>query len=76
MMTRLFVLVSSLVFVIQIGYGQINGTPEPCTDGNQNTCICDDAPVLCTIGELDGYSYEMTTYLHPDDGPDLSLIHI
>ncbi len=47
-----------------------NEPPELCTDGSQNTCQCDTAPILCSIDELDGYQYEMSTFLHPDDGPD------
>jgi hypothetical protein len=43
--------------------------PAPCTNGNQNTCKCHTSPVLCTIDELDGYTYSMTHYLHPTDGP-------
>lgn len=43
--------------------------PAPCTNGTQNTCKCNTSPVLCSIEELDGYSYSMTTYLHPTDGP-------
>lgn len=43
--------------------------PAPCTNGTQNTCKCNTSPVLCSIEELDGYSYSMTWYLHPTDGP-------
>ena len=43
--------------------------PEPCIDGNQNTCKCHTSPVLCSIDELDGYQFTMTTFLHVQDGP-------
>ena len=41
-----------------------------CIDGTEDSCTCDTAPLLCNIGELDGYTYGMSTFLHPDDGPD------
>jgi hypothetical protein len=44
--------------------------PDPCLTGGENTCTCELSPVLCSINELDGYTYEMTTFLHPNDGPD------
>jgi len=43
--------------------------PAPCTDGNQPTCACETAPILCTVDELNGYEYSMTTFQHPGDGP-------
>lgn len=43
--------------------------PAPCTNGTQNTCKCNTSPVLCSIEELDGYTYAMTTYNHYQDGP-------
>ena len=43
--------------------------PEPCTTGGENTCKCNTSPILCTIDELDGYSYSMTHTLHASDGP-------
>lgn len=49
--------------------GQVNGPPSPCTTGTQNTCKCQDAPVLCSIEELNGFEYDMTLYQHPADGP-------
>ncbi len=44
--------------------------PVPCTTGNENTCKCNTSPILCTIEDLDGYSYSMTHYLHGTDGPN------
>ena len=43
--------------------------PIPCTTGTENTCKCSSAPVLCTVEELDGFTYSMTSFLHPTDGP-------
>jgi len=43
--------------------------PAQCTDGSQNACSCETADVLCTIDELDGYTFEMDPFLHPSDGP-------
>lgn len=40
-----------------------------CTNGTQQTCRCDTAPVLCTIDELDNYVFGMSNYQHPWDGP-------
>ena len=56
--------------IIDRGHAQINGAPAPCTSGAQNTCTCDNSPILCSIQELNNYSYNMTEYSHPNDGPD------
>jgi len=40
-----------------------------CTDGNQPECTCETAPVLCTVDELDGYVFAMSSYMHAQDGP-------
>src|SRR6187402_811727 len=40
-----------------------------CTNGTQPECKCSTAPVLCTIDELDGYTFSMASYMHPNDGP-------
>ncbi len=50
-------------------YSQINGEPEICSTGDQNTCKCTTAPILCDIGDLDGYTYQMSSFLHSQDGP-------
>jgi gliding motility-associated-like protein len=44
--------------------------PEPCNTGNEETCRCWSSPILCSIAELDGYSYSMSWYLHPENGPN------
>jgi len=41
-----------------------------CNDGTESFCQCDTAPILCVNTELNGYTYGMSTYLHPEDGPD------
>lgn len=48
---------------------QINSPPQPCTNGMQNTCQCENSPILCSLDILNGYSLQMTNYLHPADGP-------
>jgi gliding motility-associated-like protein len=40
-----------------------------CTNGTQPECACETAPVLCSIDELDGYAFSMTSFQHPNDGP-------
>ena len=44
-------------------------TLAQCTDGTQQECSCETAPVLCTIDELDGYVFSMSPFQHPQDGP-------
>ncbi|MEP6646861.1 MAG: gliding motility-associated C-terminal domain-containing protein [Saprospiraceae bacterium] len=40
-----------------------------CTNGTQPECKCATAPVLCTIDQLDGYTFSMAAFQHPNDGP-------
>jgi len=40
-----------------------------CNNGSQPECKCSTAPVLCTIDELDGYTFSMASFQHPNDGP-------
>jgi gliding motility-associated-like protein len=40
-----------------------------CNNGTQPECACETAPVLCTIDQLDNYSFSMTSFQHPEDGP-------
>lgn len=51
--------------IVNNGYAQLN----PCTDGTQPSCQCSYAPILCSISELNGLTFSMSTYLHPQDGP-------
>lgn len=53
----------SLVFSIN-GYAQI----DPCTNGTEPICQCISAPLMCSFDELDGLTYSMTQFLHPQDG--------
>lgn len=55
----------SLVFSIN-GYAQ----SDPCSDGTQPSCQCNSAPLLCSFDELDGYTFSMSSYSHPNDGPE------
>ena len=41
-----------------------------CDTGSEPECACDTAPVLCTVDSLDNYSFSMSDYQHPWDGPD------
>lgn len=40
-----------------------------CDTGSEPECQCETAEVLCSIGELDGFSSSMSSFQHPDDGP-------
>jgi|GEM_PF-1304040 len=57
------------ILVIALFVSIANILSAQCTDGTEASCQCDTAPVIC-IGDLDGYTYSMSTYLHTDDGPD------
>lgn len=51
---------------------QQSDPPEPCTDGTQNTCTCfnSNGTTVCWPEVLDGFTYEMTSFQHPGDGPN------
>ena len=34
---------------------------EPCNTGTEQSCTCSSAPVLCSINDLNGYVYSMST---------------
>ncbi len=61
-----------LVFFLNASFSVLaqSEPPDPCTDGSQNTCTCETSPTLCTLEDLNEYQYEMTTFDHPDDGPE------
>ncbi|MFK8009337.1 MAG: hypothetical protein AB8H03_23450, partial [Saprospiraceae bacterium] len=40
-----------------------------CTDGTQPECQCSTAPVLCTVDDLDNYMFSMSSFQHPQNGP-------
>ena len=44
--------------------------PDPCDTGSEAACECETAELLCSINELDGYSFSMSEFEHPEDGPD------
>jgi gliding motility-associated-like protein len=48
----------------------LQGQPAPCNNGTQATCRCNTAPILCSVEELDGYEFSMSTFQHPADGPN------
>ena len=68
-MIRHLGVVALLLFGVTFVQAQVNVIPDPCTNGNQNTCKCNLSPVMCTITQLNGFEYDMTTYQHPGDGP-------
>ncbi len=59
-----------LVILFGINYftslGQI---ADPCTNGSEAACTCQGAQILCSAEDLDGYTYQMSSYSHPNDGP-------
>lgn len=63
-------LIGAFILLIPIsGWGQ-SPPPAPCLDGTEATCACSTAPILCTIDDLDGFEYSMSTFQHPADGPN------
>ncbi|RME98414.1 MAG: hypothetical protein D6772_09050, partial [Bacteroidetes bacterium] len=42
---------------------------DSCEDGNLAACACEEAPVLCSLDELDGYVRQMSSTSRPEDGP-------
>jgi hypothetical protein len=61
MKNRLILLLLINLLCVQI-YSQ-------CDSGGEPECTCETAEVLCSVGELDGFSSSMSTFQHPDDGP-------
>ena len=61
---------SIILLLLSVSLNHAYGQSDPCDTGSENSCQCETADLLCNIGELDGYQYSMTTYLHPEDGPD------
>ena len=57
----------SIIFLISLL--PICNVSAQCTDGSQPECTCETAPILCSVDELDGYTFSMSSYQHPDDGP-------
>lgn len=63
---KLFTLIIFLAF-----NNFLSGQPfQVCTTGTQNSCQCQTSPLICTMGDLNGYMLQMGTYNHPADGPD------
>ena len=63
-MAKILAVLLLLLLLIRPGY-----IFAQCTNGNQPECACETAPVLCTVDELDGYQFSMTSFQHPQDGP-------
>jgi hypothetical protein len=42
---------------------------SPCTDGQQASCKCQTADIICTPDELDGVILPMSSFRHPQDAP-------
>ena len=65
-----FILTTFLsLFFVSLIFSQVP-PPDPCDDGSQATCQCENSPVLCTIDDLDGFEYSMSSFQHPEDGPE------
>ena len=59
-----------LIILFGINFFNVNGQiGEPCTNGTQQSCTCNNATLLCSAEELNGYTYSMSSYSHPSDGP-------
>ncbi len=41
-----------------------------CDSGSEPECECGTAELLCSINELDGFSFSMSDFQHPGDGPN------
>lgn len=48
----------------------MNVSISQCSSGSEPECTCETAELLCSINELDGYSFSMSEFEHPGDGPD------
>ncbi|MFT7450952.1 MAG: hypothetical protein ACI9VN_001673, partial [Patescibacteria group bacterium] len=59
----------TLLFVLAFLISDYNNLFAQCTDGSEPECTCGTAPVLCSVDELDGYMFSMSSYQHPGDGP-------
>lgn len=68
-MIRHLGVVALIFFGVTILHSQVNVVPAPCTNGTQNTCKCNQSPIMCTINQLNGFEYDMTLFQHPGDGP-------
>lgn len=63
-------IIFTLIILFGISYSKISGQPfQPCTGPGQNSCTCATAPKICSVTELNGYTFTMSTYQHPADGP-------
>ncbi|HQV67932.1 MAG TPA: hypothetical protein PLO48_14050, partial [Saprospiraceae bacterium] len=60
----------SIFILFGISYTDLISQPfQPCTGPGQNSCTCATAPKICSIVELNGYTFTMSSYQHPNDGP-------
>ncbi len=69
MFKKLLPFIFAFLAVTSNDFGQVNVVPAPCTTGSQNTCKCQNSPVLCSINQMNGFEYDMTLFSHPADGP-------
>ena len=68
-MNRIIITTLLSLFSVPLIFSQVP-PPDPCDDGSQATCQCENSPVLCTIDDLDGFEYSMSSFQHPEDGPE------
>ena len=60
------VFLSAFLFLASTAvYAQIS-----CDTGSENECMCETADVLCSVVELEGFMGGMSSFQHPQDGPD------
>lgn len=50
-----------LTILLGLSYTDAFAQQEPCNTGGEPSCTCSTAPALCNIGQLNGYSYSMST---------------
>lgn len=66
---RILIFIKFTILTTGFWLGASQYLQAQCTDGTQPECACETAPVLCTVDELDGYVFSMSSYMHPWDGP-------
>ena len=58
-----------ILIILSLSIISLQNIFSQCTDGTQPECQCSTAPVLCTVDDLDNYTFSMSSYQHPQDAP-------
>lgn len=66
MKSKKFVFIITLYILLQ---SHLNGQINPCIDGQQASCKCQTADIICTPDDLDGVVLPMSSFRHPQDAP-------